>query len=507
VRALADGQLTEFPGSEGAQFPFWSRDGRWIAFFSRIDGMLKRVPAGGGAPLAICRAPNGKGGSWGAEDVIVMAPFSGSVLYRVPAAGGEPAPVTELAAPYNSHRHPRFLPDGRRFLFLARASRSGESAVLLGSLDGAPPRPLIRSPTQAEFASGHLLFTRQSVLLAQPFDLDDAAVSGEARPVADGVMEIQGAGYSAFSVSGTGRLAFHAGEGQALVPMALRDRSGVAAGPLGVPGVYRAPSFSPDGKRIAVTGSTQAGAENHDVWLFDVHGVGALRLTVGPEEETEATWAPDGRSLFYGANPTGPHDVFRKSIDGAGGAELVYEGGGLETPTGVSPDGKLLFVEVSVGERNLLAAVDLASGEARPVREGPFEHTRAVPSPDGRWLAFGSDETGRPEIYVTPFPGPGRVWPVSNGGGRHAVWRGDGSEIVYAALDGRLVAVPVLAEGETFRLGAATALFRMTPPTRDYRDWGMSPDAQHFVVVSPGVLEADNALRLIVNWPARVERR
>ena len=171
VRAIADGRVTEYPGSAGAQFPFWSPDGRWIAFFSRADGKLKKVPVEGGAPLTICRALNGKGGSWGRDDVIVLAPSSGTALHRVPASGGEPVPFTQLADPYNSHRHPRFLPDGRRFLFLARSGQAGRSAVLLGSVDGSPPKEVVRSATQAEYASGHLLFVRESVLMAQPFDL------------------------------------------------------------------------------------------------------------------------------------------------------------------------------------------------------------------------------------------------------------------------------------------------------------------------------------------------
>jgi Tol biopolymer transport system component len=507
VRALADGRVTVYPGSEGAQFPFWSPDGRWIAFFSRVDGMLKKVPAAGGTPLSICRSLNGKGGSWGRDDVIVMAPTSGAALHRVSAAGGEPVPVTELAAPYNSHRHPRFLPDGRRFLFLARSSRSEQSTVLLGSLDGAPPREVIRSTTQAELASGHLLFARDSVLLAQTFDLGSGAVTGAAKPIADGVMELRGAAYAAFSASATGRIVLHSGASQALVPLELRDRNGQRLGSVGTPGIYRAPSFSPDGRWIATSGSAQLRDDNSDVWIFDRRSPTVLHFTVGPEEEAETIWAADGRSLFFGSNPKGPHDVFRKSLDGAASAELVYEAAEMQLPTGVSPDGKLLFVESLTGEGAVTEVLDLESGRTRLLRESGFDDSRAVPSPDGRWLAFDSSESGRPEVYVAPFPGLGRTWPVSTGGGRFPAWRADGRELVYASLDGRFVAVPAQPEGDTFHLGAPTELFRSAPPTRDYRDWGMSPDAQLFVVASSGVLEAENELRLIVNWPALLEDR
>jgi Tol biopolymer transport system component len=218
-------------------------------------------------------------------------------------------------------------------------------------------------------------------------------------------------------------------------------------------------------------------------------------------------WAPDGKALFYAANAKGPHDVFRKSLDGTRAAELVYEAPGMQKPASVSRDGKVLLVDSEVAERNALLLVDLATGRGRPLREGPWSDGRGSLSPDGRWLLFESDETGRPEIYVTPFPGPGRTFPVSTDGGRNPAWRGDGREVVYAALDGRVLAAPALPEGDNFRVGAAAELFRTVPPQRDYREWGMSSDAERFVIVPPGVLEASNELRLIVNWPARMESR
>ena len=507
VRGIADGRVTEYPGSEGAQFPFWSPDGRWIAFFSRSDGKLKRVPVEGGPPLTICRALNGKGGSWGRDDVIVLAPSSGAGLHRVPASGGEPMPLTQLADPYNSHRHPRFLPDGRRFLFLARSSRAGESAVLLGSIDGSPPREVTLSATQAEYASGYLLFVRESVLMAQPFDVAPGKVTGEARPVADGVLEIPAAAFAAFSPSGTGRVAFHSGEMQAPVPIELCDRRGALVRSLGTPGMYRSPAFSPDGRWVAATGHPQVREDNHDVWLFDITGESAIRFTIEPTEEVDAVWSPDGKALFYAANAKGPHDLFRKRVDGAHAADLVHEAPGLQKPASVSRDGRYLLLNSEEAERNVLLVLDLGAGRARRLREGPFNDGHGSVSPDGRWLLFESDETGRPEIYVTPFPGPGRTFPISTNGGRNPDWRGDGREIVYAALDGRVLAAPALPGGDTFRIGAGTELFRTVPPPRDYREWGMSRDAQRFAIVPTGVLEAKNELRLIVNWPARMENR
>ena len=509
VRALADGRLTAYPGSEGAQFPFWSPDGRWIAFFSRVDGTLKRVPVEGGTPLTICHALNGKGGSWGRDDVILFAPGAGTALYRVSAAGGEPAPVTELGERYNSHRHPRFLPDGRRFLFLARSSRSAESAVLLGSLDGGVPREVIRSTTQAEFASGHLLFARDAVLMAQPFDPVSATLSGEARPIADGVLELTAAGYTAFSASTTGRLALHSGESQAPVAIELRDRAGRVVGAIGTPGAYRAPSFSPDGRWLATTGAPGVGMENSDVWIFDLRSPAALQLTVGPaKKRSTRSGRPTGaRSSTVRTRRARPTSSARVSTGPAPPSSSTRPPACRRRPA-VSRDGRFLFIESEKGERTADPGARPRERQTRAaIRDVPFEDSRAVLSPDGRWLAFTSDETGRPEVYVTPFPAAGRTWPVSTGGGRYPAWRDDGKELVYSALDGRFLAVPAIPEGDTFRFGTATELFRSTPPTRDYRDWGMSPDAQRFAIVPSGVLEAHNELRLIVNWPARLEKR
>ncbi len=507
VRTIADGRVTEFSGSEGAQFPFWSPDGRWVAFFSRVDGKLKKVPVEGGSALTICRALNGKGGSWGNDDVIVLAPSSGSTLWSVSASGGEPAPLTRLGERHNSHRHPRFLPDGRHFLYLARSPRNGESEVLLGSVDGAPPRLVMRSETQAEYASGHLLFARESVLMAQAFDPGKGELTGLARPVADEVLVLAGASFSAFSASATGRLVFHSGEPQSPVPVEIRDRKGLPLRSLGEPGNYRAPTFSPDGRWIATSGTPGAGVGNIDLWLLDTKGAAALRFTLEPTEDVEGTWSPDGKTLFYGSNANGPPDIYGKTVDGAGKAELVHAMPGLQKPTSISRDGRVLIFDSEVDERTSILALDLESRQVRLLREGAFNDAHGVLSPDGRWLAFDSDETGRPEVYVTPFPGPGRSWPVSTDGGRYPEWRGDGREIVYAALDGRFLAAAVNPEGDTFRAGAATELFRSTPPTRDYRDWGMSPDGRLFAVVPSGVLGAKNELRLIVNWPARRDRR
>jgi hypothetical protein len=224
-------------------------------------------------------------------------------------------------------------------------------------------------------------------------------------------------------------------------------------------------------------------------------------------EEVDAVWSPDGKALFYAANAKGPHDLFRKRLDGAHAADLVYEAPGLQKPTSVSRDGRYLLLNSEATERNVLLVLDLGTGRARPLREGAFSDGHGSLSPDGRWLLFESDETGRPEIYVTPFPGPGRTFPISTNGGRNPDWRGDGREIVHAALDGRVLAAPAVP-GAT-RSGSARAR-SSSGRCRPARLPGVGHVEGRSALRDRSCRrprEAKNELRLIVNWPGALENR
>ena len=486
VRTIADGRVTEFPGSEGAQFPFWSPDGRWVAFFSRVDGKLKKVPVEGGSALTICRALNGKGGSWGKDDVIVLAPSSGSTLWSVSASGGEPTPLTRLGERHNSHRHPRFLPDGRHFLYLARSPHRRERG---------PPRIGRRRPAAARHEVGdpgrvrlrHLLFARESVLMAQPFDPGKGELTGRARPVVDGVLVLPGAPFSAFSASATGLLVFHSGEPQAPVPVELRDRKGLPCAPSASRGTTarrRSPPTAAGSRRgdagrgrwqhrhLALRHDRRRRAPVHARADRGRRGNLVARrqdalLRLEPERPARHLPQERRRSRESGARPRdGRASEIDERLEGRQSPHLRLRG----------------------GRTDLLFALDLETGHVRPLREGAFNDAHGVLSPDGRWLAFDSDETGRPEVYVTPFPGPGRTWPLSTDGGRYPEWRGDGREIVYAALDGRFLAVPVPG-GRHLPCRAGDRALPDAPPPRDYRDWGMSPDGQLFAIVPSGVSE------------------
>ncbi|MDX1643990.1 MAG: protein kinase, partial [Thermoanaerobaculia bacterium] len=282
VRDLSTGEQRDLVGTEGAQYPFWSPDGEWIGFFSRREQSLRKIPATGGTPITICRAVDGKGGSWNRDGVILFSPNPGAPVYQVPAEGGEPTPVTFLEDErYNSHRHPRFLPDGRHFLYLARSPEAERSTVMLSDLTGSKPRALLDTATHAEYASGHLLFLREGTLLAQPFDPEALELSGSALSVATGVDGAESTGLALFSASQTGLLVIHRGVHLRPVQLELRDRSGDLLDQLATPrAVFRDMEFSPAGDRIAYS---TAGA-SQDVYILDLAQRTELRFTLEPSE-------------------------------------------------------------------------------------------------------------------------------------------------------------------------------------------------------------------------------
>jgi Tol biopolymer transport system component len=508
VREVASGRLTMLAGSEGPQYPFWSPDGRWIAYFTQITGLLRKIPSAGGAPLTLCPAQNGKGGSWNEQDVIVFAPGPGTPIYRISAAGGTPVAATELdAARFNSHRHPRFLPDGRHFLFLARSAAGEGSRVLFGSLDGGPPRDLMRSATQAEWADGHLLFVRDGALLAQAFDPAAGILSGEPMPVADEVIASSNAAVAMFSASSNGLLAFHSGEAEGRAPLEWRDRTGASLGTLGEPADYRNPAFSPDGRQVAFARTPQAGA-NPDIWIRDLDSGLETRFTLGAGEDIFPTWTADGRSLIYCSNANGPHALYRKSLVGSGEAELLYASSEASFPSSISPDGRWLLFRSSSETGNLdIWLLDVETRQAKPWRAGPAIESWTDFSPDGRWVLYTSDESDRLEIYAVPFPGPGRVLQVSSAGGVLPKWRADGREIIYTNLAGEVIALPVESAGDGLRIGAGTKLFTVPVPNLFDRPIVPTPLADRFLVVPSGVGAARNELNLLVNWTARLPPR
>ncbi len=505
VRALDEAEARVLPGTENAQYPFWSPDSRRIGFFS--NGKLRVIEAVGGPPLALCSASDGKGGTWNRDGVIVFAPSYNSPLHQVAEAGGEPVAITVFNAERkdNSHRHPRFLPDGNRFLYMARsASGSGEGhAVMVGALDGKVDRLLFRAPTAVEVASGHLLFVRDQTLMARAFDTDELEFTGDPFPIAETVALLpSGAVVGIFSVSQNGVLAFQAGDGSdGSFRLMWRDREGNELGAVGEPASYDEVHLIPGGE-LAVVALEEAGAGTGDVWVVDLRRDLFSRFTFDPGYEYGLTPSPDGRTLFFSSERGGAYTIVRKEIGGAGEGEVVFESATEMYPSSVSPDGELLFFYRGGESTNYDIWVLPLSGEAEayPFIETDFVEYTGMISPDGRWLAYGSDESGSPEIYVTAFPERGRKWQISTSGGQSPRWRADGSEILYHATDGTLIAVAMESRAGGLLIGEAVPLFNTGVQPFGNHFWAISDDGERTLVLETITeMDAPN-LSVVVNW-------
>ena len=418
VRALDEPEARPLPGTENAQYPFWSPNSRRIGFFS--NNKLRVVEAAGGPPLALCDAPDAKGGTWSRNGVIVFAPNYNSPLHKVAEAGGESTPVTEFDEDRkdNSHRHPRFLPDGQHFLYMARSAAGAAEghAVVIASLDGSEERLLFRAPTGVEYASGHILFVRERTLMARPFDAGALEFTGDPFPIAEAVTLLApGTLVGVFSASQNGVLAYQVGSGQDdSFRLVWRDREGNELGTVGEPASYDEVHIIPGGELAAVS-QEESAAGNGDIWVIDLRRNLFTRFTFDLGYESGVTPSPDGKALYFTASRGGEFSLMRKEIGGSGEGEIVLESTDEMYPTSVSPDGEHLAFHSGGDDTNYDIWILPLSGEGEgfPFIKTEFAETSGMFSPDGRWLTYVSDESGRPEVYVTAFPEPGRKWQIS----------------------------------------------------------------------------------------------
>jgi len=509
VRRLDAPQAQAMSGTNNAAYPFWSPDSRWIGYFNRPEGTLKKIDTNGGPPVTLTQAPNGKGGTWNQDGVIVFAPDASVALHRVSSAGGESEPLTEIDAEiHNSHRHPRFLPDGNQIIFLARGNTPQQSRLLVTDLESGATREVAAMETQAEYASGHLLFVREHALMAQPFDPGTAQFEGEAVPLAEDVLTIQGASLADFSLSETGVLSFATGRSEEQTRLEWRDRAGNDGGTVGDEAAYRTASLSPDGT-LAVAEVIDETTGTQDLWVFDMERGLRTRFTFDPAADIWPVWSPDGQTVYFASNRKGNYGIYKKSLEGAGEVEEVIRTQGDVYSTGVSPDGSQLMVFGPVdgaGTDLFVVALD-GSADLQPWRPTEFNEAAGAFSPDGKWAVYHSNESGDPEVYVAPFPGPGRRWQISTDLGVYPEWRSDGSEIIYQRLDGTIMASAVRAEGDSFFIDGEEALFAIGSPQIGGPHFSVSGDGQRFLVVPPTTQRADSLLHLLVNWPTALEAR
>ncbi|MGH9317676.1 MAG: TolB family protein, partial [Thermoanaerobaculia bacterium] len=495
------------PGTEGATYPFWSPDSRFLGFFA--DGKLKKVEVSGGPVLALCDAPDGRGGSWNRDGVILFEPHFREPLFRVPATGGKPTPVTLLdeSRKETTHRFPSFLPDGKHFLYLAASHAVGTEselhAIYVSSLDPREkPRLLVNARSKPLYAAGHLLFVRQRTLMAQPFDAKSGKVTGDAFPVAENVQEDVGYFTAVFSVSENGVLAYQEGGGSTgLFQLAWFDRSGKQVEAMGTPADYWAPRLSHDNRRIA-SGISDPG----DIWLQDLTRRVSTRVTFDPAHDGNPIWSPDDSRILFNSQRTGAGDLYQKAAAGTGADELLYSSNALKIPNDFSPDGRyMLFQALNPKTKWDLEVLSLPDRKVTAFLKTEFDEISGMFSPDGRWIAYASNESGRFEIYVQPFPGPGGKWQISTAGGTAPVWRRDGKELFYLALDRKLMAVEVKT-GPAFEAGVARPLFQARLRNDPDREYDVSADGQRFLVNVPLAEETSPPITLVQNWTALLRK-
>jgi Tol biopolymer transport system component len=500
LRALDVAKAQPLAGTDGASYPFWSPDSRSVGFF--VPGKLQRLDIGGGLPQPLAKAPRGISGAWNPEGVMLFAPATEGPLFRLPASGGEAVAVTTLGPGQTRHQSPQFLPGGRHFLFYAVGrERSGE--IYVGSLDAPDTIRVTAADSPGLYAvPGWLLFVRQGSLVARRFDAARGVLTGDPVSLADGV-GVDGLTVGAFSVSAAGVVMYRAG-GAAQTQLTWFDRSGKALGTVGAPDENRLldPALSPDGHRVAVSRNVE---RNIDIWLLDE--ARTTRFTFDTSIELFPLWSPDGRRIVFSSSRTGGGDLYQKPSSGAGREELLLESPQGKAASSWSPDGRFLLYRTGDPKTGFDLWVLPMEGTRQPFPflNASFNEGVGQFSPDGRWVAYQSDETGRYEIDVRPFPGPGGQWQISTAGGISPRWRPDGQELDYIAPDGTLMAAPIVIKGAALEHGLPTALFRPrisgggTSPTTWRQQYAVAPDGRFLINVTT-TDASPTPITVIQNW-------
>jgi len=511
LRTFAEAEAQKLSGTEDATYPFWSPDSRTIGFFTPPpDGKLKRIGISGVSAQVLSDAPLARGGSWGADDVILFGTYKGP-LYRVSAAGGQPSAATRLDSTRRETAHiwPHFLPDGRRFLFLTSLEGEDRSFALDAASFDAPNAKVLGKveSTVAYTPPGYLLsVTADRRLVAQPFDVRGLRILGGRIPVAEQVVENIARWTAAFSVSGTGVLAYQAEVQAESSKFAWFDRSGKQLESFGSAKEYGSFGFalSPDGTRL-VTSATDSRSGTSDLWLYDFARGTTTRFTSDPANDGVAIWSPDGRQIAFFSSRTGQATFYLKPASGAAPETLLFESNSEKYPCDWSPDGRfLLYMNHLLDKKSHLWALPL-TGERKPfpVTQTSFNEFDGRFSPDSRLIAYTSNESGRNEVYVQAFPQAVERWQISTGGGGLPRWRRDGKELFYLSPDNQLMSVAVKSQ-PVFAAATPRPLFRLGRLTSEQYD--VAPDGQRFLVLVSEREAPEPPISLVFNWLPQSKR-
>ncbi|MCU1234355.1 MAG: serine/threonine protein kinase [Candidatus Solibacter sp.] len=503
VRGLDATVAKPVAGAEGASFPFWSRDGRNIAFL--VNGALKRVTLANGAVTKICDIKASCCGTWNADDTIVLTTESATKLVKVSAAGGTPTLISQPGPLSTVRLWPSYLPDGKHFLYSAASSRVEDRGVWVGSLDGAPPVRVLAVEANAQYSPpGFLLFTRNDVLLAQRFDAERLRISGEPFPVAEEVARFIMIAGSQFSVGG-GNLAYRTGQAELNTELVWLDRAGNRVGAVGETADFSNPALSPDGRLLAV-GKRDPATRKRDLWIYDLARGTSSRITFDPADDYNATWSPDGQSIIFASDRKGPRDLYRKLASGTGPEETLLESGEDKSPEHWTPDGKYLIYNVGGTKHDLWMLPLTGDRKPSPLVKGPFTFQQAQVSPNGKWIAYVSNESGRNEVFVQNFPPAGGKWPISSADGMEPQWSRDGNELFYLQGSQQMMAVAVKESSDRFDAGVPKALFTVQMRSGGRNRYIVSPDAKKFLAITQTEVRNTQPMTVVLNWFSGVKR-
>jgi eukaryotic-like serine/threonine-protein kinase len=504
IRPLDALESRALAGTEGALRPIWSPDSRSVAFMS--GGKLRRVAVAGGPPQTIADAPNGADGTWGPQGVILFDGRTNDPIWRVDAAGGVPKPLVTpdpskgtLGAGF-----PVFLPGGRHFLHQTIMANPEDNTLMVRAAEGAESRPLMKTTSQVVYAPpGYLLFVRDRTLVAQPFDPRALEIRGEPIPLGEG-LGLDNVGLASISASANGVLAYRPGQG-ARRRLLWMDRNGKESAALEEQKEYADTWLSPDGRRL-VFEADEAGGKG-DLWIRDFDRGTTTRFTFGPERAFDPAWSPDGRRIVFSVQRKSM-DLFVKDAAGTGEAEVLLEGAEDKFVTDWTRDGAYVVFASRGAETgwDLWALPMKGDRKPFPLRKTKFSELNATVSPDGRFLAYQSNESGRVEVYVQEFPEAKSKWQVSPDGGREPFWRADGRELFYRAPNARLMAVPV-EKAAVFTNGTPQALFQARFAVVTARGlYRPTPDGQRFLILAPLGRDSMQPATVILNWTSGIQQ-
>jgi Tol biopolymer transport system component len=514
IRALDSPTAQLLPGTEGASQPFWSPNSQFVAFFA--GGNLKKIAVSGGPAQTLTEAlssntpgSSNTGGTWSREGVILFtANISSSTINRVSESGGASSPATTLDASRSeiTHLWPRFLPDGKHFLYAAFygafGTGTGAGGVYVASLDSKEKKLILNSSSNAAYVlPGYLLFARQGTLMAQPFDAGRLQLTGEAVPIAEGVQN-NSTGGAAFTASDNGVLAYRSGAGTPALTFAWISRNGKEQLLAAPAHNYVLPRVSPDGQRVAF-GIEEAESQ---IWLYDLSRDTLTRLTFTGTANVDPLWTPDGKRIVFKGNG---NRLFWQPADGSGGAEELTSAdlSANNAPDSWSPDGQELALTEDRATRNIWI-MPLKDRKPRLFVESPSYETAPRFSPDGHWIAYASNESGRYEIFVRPYPGPGGKWQISIDGGTEPVWNPKGRELFYRNGP-KMMAVDYSAQ-PAFSASKPRMLFEGPYLTtgRSIPDYDVSPDGQRFLMLkAPEQAQAPAQINVVLNWLEELKQK